>query len=290
MVTSITTDTLIIEATEQNFAAEVIERSRTVPVVVDFWAAWCGPCRMLGPVLEKLVKEYNGGFVLAKVDVDSNPRLAAQFRVQGIPAVKAFYNGRLAGEFTGALPEPQVRKFIEGLVPSTADLYARQGYNWEQSDQLAMAIENYRAALAEQADHYPAMLGLGRTLLKQGESEEALSLLGNIPAGVPEGPEAAALIASAQLQAEAAGQNETDLRAKIAADPGDVASRYTLAGLLATQEQYPEALAEFLEVVRRDRRYKDDGARKAMLAIFTRLGDDNPVTRTFRQKLANVLF
>jgi putative thioredoxin len=290
MATTTTSNGYIIDVTDQTFATDVLEKSKTVPVVVDFWAEWCGPCRMLGPILEKLATEYQGSFILAKVDVDHNPAVAMQYRVQGIPAVKAFYNGQIAGEFTGAQPEPNVRKFLDGLVPSTADLYARQAYDWETSGQLGMAITNYRAALEDKPEHYPAMVGLGRTLLRQGEIDEALSVLGGVPSGVPERNVADALVATAQFQHHADGQKEPDLRAKISADPDDVASRYALASLLATEQRYEEALAEFLEVVQRDRDYNDDGARMAMLALFTTVSDNHPLVQTYRRKLANVLF
>ena len=284
------TRSYVIEVTDQTFDAEVLERSRTTPVVVDFWAAWCGPCRVLGPVLEKLAAEFQGAFILAKVDVDRNPNLAMRYRVQGIPAVKAFADGKLAGEFTGALPEPQVRKFIRKLIPSQADLYARQGYEWEMNNQPAMAVTNYRQALAEQPDHYPAMVGLGRTLLKQGEVDEAIAVLERIPDGLPEKQVANALLATARFRQHADGHTEEDLRARLQADPADVASRYALASLLAVEQRFEEALQEFLEVVRRDRRYNDDGARKAMLALFTTIGEEHPLTQLYRRELANVLF
>lgn len=280
----------VIDVTDQTFATEVLERSKTTPVVVDFWAAWCGPCRMLGPILEDLANEFQGDFILAKIDVDRNPQTAMQYHVQGIPAVKAFRNGQMAGEFTGALPEPQVRKFVEGLVPSEVDLLAKQGFEWEVNNQLAMAETNYREALGKKPDHYPAKIGLGRVLLNQGEVEEATKILSSIPAGIKEKTVAEALLAGVEFQKHAAGQQEADLRAKISNNPNDVASRYALANLLAGQQQFIEALEEFLTVVRFDRKYNEDGARKAMLAIFTILGEEEQVVKDFRQKLANALF
>jgi len=280
----------VIDTTDQTFATDVLERSKTVPVVVDFWADWCGPCRMLGPILENLAEEYQGGFILGKVDVDSNPQVAMQYRVQGIPAVKAFRDGQVVGEFTGAQPEPQVRRFLEGLVPSEADLLAKQAFEWEVNDQPAMAEANYRAALEKKANHYPAQVGLGRVLLGQGNTDEAISILQSIPEGVKERAVANALLAGAEFHQFAAGHTEAELKAQLTTNPTDIPSRYALASLYASKQQYAQALDEFLEVVRRDRSFNDDGARKAMLAIFTIIGEGQPLTRDYRQKLANVLF
>jgi putative thioredoxin len=284
------TSAYVIEVNEQNFRRDVLEKSKTVPVVVDFWAAWCGPCRMLGPVLEKLAVEYEGGFVLAKVDVDQNQNLARHFQVQGIPAVKAFRDGRVVNEFTGALPEPQVRSFLETLVPSAVDLLAEEGYRLEMESEPELAIEKYQAVLAQQADHYRAMLGLGRVLLREGQTEAGSATLERIPAGRPERQEANALLATIQFQKHAVGQNETDLLSKIAANPNDLESRYALANLLAAQGKFTQAMDQFLEVVRRNRTYDDGGARKALLALFNIIGEDSPITKNYRQQLANALF
>lgn len=287
---STATQTNVINVTDQTFAAEVLERSKQVPVVVDFWAEWCGPCRMLGPILERLAAEYQGSFVLAKVDVDQNQMIARQFQVQGIPAVKAFINGKMVGEFTGAQPEPQVRKFIESLVPSEADLLARQGLQWETGGQPDMAVANYRAALEKKPELYAAKIGLGRTLINNGKVDEGIEVLASIPQGTKERPVAEALLATAEFRRFAAGQTEADLLANLQADSGDVSSHYALASLYASERKFQPAMDHFLEVVRRDRQFNDDGARKAMLAIFTILGEQEPLTRTYRQKLANTLF
>jgi putative thioredoxin len=280
----------IIDVTDQTFSDEVIEKSKTVPVVVDFWATWCAPCRMLGPVLEKLATEANGDFILAKIDVDRNQYAARQYHVQGIPAVKAFYDGRVINEFTGALPESQVRDFLETIKPSHADIYTKQGFEWEMSDQLLKAEASYRGALEEKRDHYPAMIGLGRMLLKQGKIEDGMELLQRVPKEVPERRVADTLIATSEFMQEANGQNEAELRAKITVDSADVPSRYALACLLASQERFIEAFDEFLEVVRRNRQHKEGGARKAMLALFTIIGEDEEITHTYRRRLANALF
>lgn len=290
MTATETVSPYVIDVTDETFATEVIETSKNVPVVVDFWADWCGPCRTLGPILERLAEEFNGVFILAKVDVDQNQQAARQYQVQGIPAVKAFYNGNIVGEFTGAQPEPKVREFLQTLIPSQADAYVKQGLEWESSGQLTRAEANYRGALDENGKHYPAMVSLGRVLLKQNKTDEGLESLKQIPEGLPERAAADALMAAAEFLQAAANANEVSLRAAIEAEPTEASHHYTLACLLASEERYEEALEAFLSVIRLDRPYKDDGARRAMLALFTIMGKESELARIYRRKLANVLF
>jgi putative thioredoxin len=277
-----------IEAGEDNFEADVLERSHQIPVLVDFWAPWCGPCRVLGPVLEKLADEYSGKFVLAKINVDESPSLAGAFGVQGIPAVKLIKDGEIAGEFTGALPEPAVREMLSRYLPSEYDEQADEAADLEEQGKPAEAQAIYQSILDAEPTHAKSLLGLGRVLMNAGDRDGALEILERISPAAEERKIADRLIARLQLQGDQSA-DEATLRQKLAAQPDSLEARFDLAQALAANEKLEEALSEFLNIVKSDRGFRDD-ARKAMVQIFEVLPPDDPLIDKYRSELATVLF
>ena len=240
-----------MNVTTADFEHEVLEASKTVPVVVDFWAPWCGPCRALGPVLEKLEAEYAGRFRLVKVNSDENQELSASFGVRSIPYVVAFRDGKPVAQFLGALPEGQVRAFLDKLLPPP---------------QLALAVQAIEA----------------------GRLDEAERLLAEIRPDY-DWDERVATLRQAIAFARSGG-DETALAARVAGNPGDHDARLTLAGAHAAQRRYREALEQLLEIVKRDKHWRDGEARRQMLAIFNLAADDAALVADYRRKLASALY
>jgi putative thioredoxin len=263
--------TNVIEVTDQNFGTAVLEESKRRPVVVDFWAAWCQPCRLIGPVLERLAEEAKGDFLLAKLDVDANPQASAAFQIQSIPAVKAFRDGRLVDEFIGAIPEQAIRQWLNGVVPSEADHLVLQGEEAEREGRVGEAERLYRKALDQQPDHVGAVLGRGRLAATRGELEEARELLQPLRPN----PEAERLLAAIEVS----GWTEPSTNGDGPVQRGQRA---------AAEGRYREALDAFLAEIQTGE-HRDE-ARDAMIKVFAVLGDDDPLTAEYRRKLAMALY
>jgi putative thioredoxin len=280
----------ILDVGDADFAREVLDHSARVPVIVDFWAPWCGPCRQLGPALERAVAEQGGAVRLAKVNVDQSPGVARQFGVQSIPLVLAFKDRAPVAEFVGAQPEPVVRRFVASLLPSEADRLVREAGELFAAGQANAAEERLRAALEQDPRHPRALLGLARALGAAGRSDEALALLERISAAPAAIEQEAARLAAELRTASAPSADLAAQRARVAAAPDDLAARLELGRALAAARQYEEALRELLAVVERDKSFADEAARRAMVDIFGLLGGEHPLVAEYRPALARVLF
>ncbi len=281
----------ILEIDANNFEREVLERSANVPVVVDFWAAWCGPCKTLGPLLERRAREGQGRFVLAKVDVDRNPELAQAFRVQGIPAVLAMVGGRLVDGFQGALPEAELDLFLDRIAPRKAsqeEELVKRARAFAAEGRQDQAIGLLRTHLREKPAHDAARLVLGDLLVDAGRPQEARLVFEKLAADVQSSPEGKALAARIEF-AEHAGDLES-LKRAVEEAPRDAAARIALGKALVATKQYKEGLAELLEAVRLDPSGLGTEAKAAMLEVFELLGLEDPVANDYRFKLSLELF
>jgi putative thioredoxin len=285
----------IKETTTQGFVKDVIEESRRQPVMVDFWAPWCGPCRQLTPVLEKVVRAAKGKAKLVKMNIDEHPAIPGQLGIQSIPAVIAFVNGQPADGFLGALPESQVTAFVERLIRDRVggeenELLKEADAALVEGD-ATRAAELYAGVLQQDSGNVHALAGLARSYVETGALDQAKQML----ALVPEAKRGEAPVAAARAALELAEQATSlgpiaELEQKVAADPRDHQARFDLAVALNAKGRRNEALDHLLEIVKRDRKWNDDGARKQLVQLFDAWGPADEATVAGRRRLSSILF
>ncbi len=285
---------LIKDATDASFAADVIEASKTTPVIIDFWAEWCGPCRQLGPALEKAVTAAKGAVKLVKIDIDKNPAYAGQLRVQSIPAVFAFVDGRPVDGFMGALPDSQVKDFVAkiaklggGGVSPVDELLAMAKESLELGD-MGGAAQAYAQVLQADPANVRALGGMAKVYLAAGDHDRAREFLDLAPPGARDA-DLDSVRAALTLADEA--PSETDaFEARLTANPNDHEARFEIAKALAGRGRHEEAVDHLLYIVDKDREWNDGAARKQALIIFEAAGHSSEVARHGRRKLSAILF
>jgi putative thioredoxin len=278
------------DVTEAEFDHKVLAASWERPVVVDFWAPWCAPCRLLGPLLEKVVAGRAGAVFLAKVNIDQAAGLAARYRVEAIPAVVGFQDGRPSREFVGVLPEAQINQFLDLLGPTEADRLVKNAREVAATD-IVTAEQLYRQALQHDRKHDEARLGLARLLLGQGKTEGVVELLDAVTSEGERGERARKLTAEAVLREKAAAAGDVaTARARLDAEPASARRRYELGCLLAAEGDYPAALAELLAAAEADPRLAAGPVREAMVQVFHALGDQHPLANDYRARLSRLLY
>lgn len=286
------TTAYVVEVNDANFEQVVLEGSKRAPIVIDFWAPWCAPCRALGPILERLAEEYAGRFTLAKVNSDESPALAAQFGVRGIPSIKVVVNGQLVDEFSGALPEPMVREFIERILPTPSEeMRLKAGQIYSTTKDAAKALELLEEAARDEPGNDAVRFDQASIYLDLGQFENAHKALDLLSGLAQMDERVTALRARLDLAEGAAHAGDmASLQSRIAQDPGDLEARLQLANLHVARTQYRDALNQLLEIVKRDRAFGNDAGRKTMLEVFTLLGQDNELVAEYRRRLASAMY
>ncbi len=276
----------VAESTDATFQQDVLQRSQERTVIVDFWAPWCEPCRVLGPILEQVAAEYGDEVDLVKVNTDENPQVAGQYKIEGIPAVIAFRGGAPVSQFVGALPEPQVREFFRTLMPTEADGRVAAASQLAAAGNIDQARAALEAILTDDAGNQDASLGLAMILAGGTEYDRAAELIADWPSD----PRAVIVSGVVNLKRAATAVDEEAMERPIAADESDAEAHYRLGCVRAMQQQWEVALDHLLAAVRLDRELHGDGARLRMLDVFSVLGVENAITQDYRRRLGSVLF
>jgi putative thioredoxin len=271
----------ILDVTESNFDTLVIEYSHQNPVVVDFWAEWCGPCKMLSPLLERLAKEAGGAFRLAKVDVDNNQKLALRFGVHSIPAVKGFKGGKVVGEFVGVQPETRIREFLQNIAPSPFDLLIEKAQSLIVNQQWRSAELTLNTILEQDLKNPRALLGLAKCYLMENRSADALDILRSFPASKEY--RSAEILLPLAIDLEDLATSQTD-------DVTPLEAAYLNTLRLIKRGNLPAAMDGLLDIIREDKHFNQDKPRIILLSLFEILSEENELTRQYRQELASVLF
>lgn len=291
-------DDLIKETTEATFMADVVEASQEVPVIVDFWAPWCGPCKTLGPMLEDAVRAAKGAVKMVKVDVDKAQQIAAQLRIQSIPTVYAFYKGQPVDGFQGAVPQSEIKAFVDRLIAQAGgdaggglDEAVAAAEEMLEQGAAVDAAQTFAAILGEEPNHPGAYAGLVRAHIAMGDLEQAEAILNGADASIAKAPELDAAHAQLELAKQGAAAGPVDeLTAKVEADPDDHQARFDLAQALHAKGRTEEAVDQLLELFRRDREWNEGAARAQLITIFDALPAKDPVALKGRRRLSSMIF